>query len=348
MDKMNIGIMRNGAKPSYLVELIAIYSKAYDVNIIYMSPKDINIAKGTVSGKTLVNGDWIKIQTKIPKFIDISQFCFKKKNREIIEYLRNNVLLSDNGLNRNNKLKFIKEVKKDKKLNHLVIPTQKVNSIGDIITFMDKYQEAILKPIAGQFGRDIFLLKKDREKGYKLHQGTEERYLTRDDLYTLFEENLSTKKYIIQKFIHSITKQGYPFDCRINVEKNGKGEWSTARMFIRIGIGQKVVSNISQGGAVSKLKSFLNANFPVEQVKVIEQRLKEIAKTVPLKVEELRKQQLMTLGIDVGIDRDGSVYLFEVNGAPGTSQLRAEVAELRAQYYSFIKNKIQFEQKGVK
>src|SRR5699024_12506077 len=89
--------------------------------------------------------------------------------------------------------------------------TQKVNSIDDIITFMDKYQEDILKPIAGQFGRDIFLLKKDEEKGFTLYQGTEERYLTRDDLYTFFEENLSTKKYIIQKFIHSITKQVYPF-----------------------------------------------------------------------------------------------------------------------------------------
>ena len=344
---MNIGIMRNSVRPSYLVELIAIYSKAYNVNVIYMNPKNVNITHGTVSGKTLANGEWIKVQTKLPKFIDISQFCFKRKNREIIEYLRNNVLLSDDGLNRNNKLKFIEEVKKDKKLNYLVIPTQKINSIDDIITFTEKYQDAILKPIAGQFGRDIFLLKKVSENEFKLIQGTEERHLTMDGLYPFFEENLSTKNYIIQKFIHSNTKQGHPFDCRINVEKNGKGQWSIARMFIRIGIGQKVVSNISQGGAVSKLNSFLNANFPEAQVKLIEQRLKEVAKTVPLKVEELRKQQLMTLGIDVGIDRDGSVYLFEVNGAPGTSQLRAEVAELRAQYYSFMKNKIQLEQKGV-
>jgi len=343
---MNIGIMRNYKKPSYLSELIAIYSKAYDINVLYMRPNDVNIKTGKVRALTLIKGKWIKINTDIPKFIDISPFCFKEENNEIMEYLRENTSLSDNGLRRTSKITFINRLKKDTDFNYLIIPTNKVNAINDVKEFIDRYKKIILKPSSGQFGANIFFLKYSDGK-YVLLYGSEKQELNDDELLDFYRNNIEGKDYIIQKFINSKTKQGYPFDCRINMEKNNLGEWTVARKFIRIGIGQKVVSNISQGGAVSGLKSFLNANFQNDKAKEIERKLNVIAKTLPQKVEEMRRQELMIMGIDVGIDKDGSVYLFEVNSAPGTTQLRAQAAELRAQYYSYIRDRIQSERKEV-
>jgi len=159
--------------------------------------------------------------------------------------------------------------------------------------------------------------------------------LNKMEFYNFYMEEIHDNKYIIQKFIDSRSVQGHPYDCRINVEKNGEGEWTLARKFIRIGIGQKVVSNISQGGGVSNTIPFLKSNFPKEYLK-IERKLEEVGKIIPKKVEELRGTTLMTLAIDVGIDKNGEVYIFEVNSAPGTTQLRDRIALIRSDYYKYV------------
>lgn len=46
----------------------------------------------------------------------------------------------------------------------------------------------------------------------------------------------------------------------------------------------------------------------------------------------------MSLGMDIGIDKDGELYLFEVNDGPATAALISEVAYLRSNYYNYILN----------
>lgn len=48
----------------------------------------------------------------------------------------------------------------------------------------------------------------------------------------------------------------------------------------------------------------------------------------------------MTLGMDIGIDKDGELYLFEVNDGPATAALISEVAYLRSNYYNYILNEL--------
>ena len=333
---MKIGFMRNNKNPTELAKLVSITSKSYGIDVIYLRPKDVDMLNGKVSGKIFINNKWIQIQTELPKFIDISRFCFKRKNREIINYLRENTILSDDGRISFNKKRLQEKLSEDPKFKNLVIPSKIANEFDDILNFVEDYKKIVLKPVSGQFGDGIYILIKD-DKNYRLLFKDNEEILSKQEIHNFFNEKIKGKRYLIQKYINSKTRQGYPFDCRINVEKNGKGEWETARKFIRIGIGQKVVSNISQGGGVSNVKPFLKTNFGDKWKQIIND-IDEIANTLPYKIEQLRETELMTLGIDIGIDSDGKVYLFETNSAPGTTQLRAEVALLRAQYYNFVLN----------
>src|SRR5699024_12879308 len=102
--------------------------------------------------------------------------------------------------------------------------------------FNDRYIKIIIKHSSGKFGANIFLLKYIDVK-YVLLYGSEKLEHNDDVLLDFYRNNIEEKDYIIQKFINSKTKQGYPFDCRINMEKNNLGEWTVARKFIRIGIG---------------------------------------------------------------------------------------------------------------
>jgi len=288
---------------------------------------------GCVDGEVYIDNTWKSVRTKIPTFIDISPYCMKRRNKSIMQYLRQNTSLSDKGLNRFSKEKLQNLLKEDDAFSHLVIPTIQAAVFEDVLNFVDTYGTIVLKPVSGERGVGVFILNKT-DAGFVLGHSKEESDLSEHGLEQFFQENIAGKKYILQKYVQSRTVQGDPFDCRVHVEKNRKGKWQSARHFIRMGIGQKVVSNVSQGGGIGDVEPFLKANFG-DGWKDIDQRLNELADTLPYKFENLRGYKMMSLGMDVGIDQDGRLYLFEINTAPITSPLRDRAAMLRVDYYTY-------------
>ncbi|MEC5425926.1 YheC/YheD family protein [Virgibacillus sp. C22-A2] len=331
---MKIGIMTNFNRPTRLAELTAIICKYYDIEVIYLRPRDVNIEEDKVRGKVLVNNSWLSIETEIPPFIDIAPYCYKRKNQEITTYLRNKTFLSDNRDNVLSKQKLQDKLKSTVEFSDIVIPTQKIYSINDIIDFLDKYTKVVMKPTNGIRGRGVYVLEKKNECYYLGYQ-KESVTLTYKELEDFFQENIKDRGFILQKHISSRTVQGDPFDCRVHVEKNQDGEWTSAKNYIRIGIGQKVISNVNQGGGISELVPFLKSNFEDEWENIVK-KINELSVTLPRKVEELRNTHIMSLGLDIGIDENGSLYLFEVNDGPATATLTSEVAVLRSSYYKYI------------
>lgn len=339
---MYVGIMRNFKEPPEIAYLTAKMSKYYNIEIIYLTPQDIDIEKHEANGKILVGEEWVQHTVEIPKLIDIARYCYKKKNRKVIQYLQKNVYLTDNRKNPINKEKLQEELLKDKRFSHLVIPTSRFESIEYMMNKVKQYGTIVIKPINGERGKGIYIIKKKGLK-YIIGHNKEEKTLSKGKLAKFFVELDKVKplkRYIIQKYVSSRTLNGDPFDCRLHFEKNGQGRWVIAKMYIRIGIGQTVISNMNQGGAMAEPIGFLQANFP-HNWEDIYQRLLNLGEIFPYKYEELRKEDLMTLGIDIGIDQNGQFFIFEANSYPYTAPLRAEVVNLRTQYYRYlIDNKI--------
>jgi len=331
---MLVGFMRNFKKPTYMAKLTAMLCNSQGIDLIYLKPSGVNVETDRVEGMMYIDNKWVKVEADLPQFIDISPYCFKAKNKNIITYLRNNTLLSDDRRKTFSKEKVQSILKNDEKFAHLVIPTLRAQTFQNVIDFIDKYDTIVMKPIKGERGKGVYILRKERGN-YILGYEKEEKKLTQAELKVYFDEITKNKRYIIQKYITSKTKQGDPFDCRVHVEKNGKGQWVSARNFIRVGIGQKVISNVNQGGGISDPEPFLKANFG-DQWKEINNKLNALATSLPYKMENLRNTKVMSMGLDVGIDKDGEIYLFEINGAPVTAPLRSEAAMLRTQYYKYL------------
>lgn len=206
--------------------------------------------------------------------------------------------------------------------------------MNDIISSIEKYEKIVIKPSAGIRGRNVYFLVKEGEK-YVIGYQTKQKEVFYDGLKDFFEEFIQGNRYILQKYISSRTKQNDPFDCRIHVEKNGEGKWDSAKNYIRIGIGQSVISNVNQGGGISELKPFLKANFD-NKWEMIYNNLNQLANTLPYKIEQMRNTHIMSLGLDIGIDKSGELYLFEINDGPATETVKSEVAMLRSKYYKYI------------
>lgn len=335
---MIVGFMRNFKNPTYMAKLTAMLCKYHDLDLIYLRPEDVNLEDNSINGKMYIDNKWIEVKTELPSFIDISQYCFKRKNNTIINYLRKNTLLSDNRRNILSKKMLQNQLLKSDIFKQLVIPTHNVEEFGEILKWLDKYASIVLKPIKGERGKGVYVLRKEK-LSYVIGYQKEEKKYSYEGLKDFFAEFIKNKQYMLQKYISSRSIQGDPFDCRVHVEKNAEGKWTIARKFIRIGIGQKVTSNLSQGGSISDTEPFLKANFG-EEWEGIDWKLNELGDTLPYHIEKLRKTNIMSMGMDIGIERDGKLYLFEINGAPITGPLRSEAAMLRTEYYKYILGKI--------
>src|SRR5690625_2137499 len=155
----------------------------------------------------------------MPPFFDISPYCFKPKNREVTKHLRKKSFLSDNRTNRLTKEKLQEKLKEDERFSHLVIPTIRAQSVEDLWHFLKNHAAIVMKPIRGERGSGVYLLKKQNED-YIIGYQKQEKILSKKELVSFFEESIKGKRYILQKYILSRSLQGDPFDCRVHVEKN--------------------------------------------------------------------------------------------------------------------------------
>src|SRR5690625_3688475 len=178
------------------------------------------------------------------------------------------------------------------------------------------------------------LLKKEGDS-YILSYDKKERIINNIDLNTFLNNYLIESNYLMQKMIISRTKEGHPFDCRVIVQKNHTGKWTIGKIFFRIGTGQKIVSNTSQGGSISDAKPFLIDNYE-SQWNDIYQKLKKLSVTLPNKFEKIKGTPTMDLGLDIGIDETGDLYLFEVNNGAAVKRLASISAKLRLEYYKYL------------
>ncbi len=331
---MYAGFMREKNKPGYIAKLLAIMCQHIGIDLIYFTPKGVLQAENKVKGKRLEGETWVDAEVELPKFIDVNPNFFNKgEYKGIMSYLKEHTTLSTDRRNPLPKKDLHKHFENDPIISKVLIPTKLITDIKDIKQFMDEHGSVVLKAVSSLQGKDVYILNK-RGSDYVLGHGKSESVLTDKEFKNKFAEIAGSKDFIVQKYIESRDRHGNPIDCRVHVEKNGKGKWSNVRNFVRIGVGQKVVSNVHQGGGISDLNKFLNANF--DDYEHIVKKIKEIAQTLPYKVEKKLGKKYMVFGFDIGIDKTGKLYLFEINSYPIVSPMKSKVALTRSKYYKYM------------
>lgn len=327
--------MRNFVKPPKYVKLLAKAAKYYNIEIIYSHPKNVDINKEVINGLTLQNNEWCDVEISAPEYIDLNSYCYKYKN--VIAFLKKkSILLNARGFG--SKQKLYNTLLQDGEFAKYIPDTIQITDFDSFIEFIQKYDKAILKPRVGHKGIGIYLISKINEESYQLYSNKSEKVLSAQELKFFIDDLMKNKVYLAQQYINSTTTSGNPFDCRIRLEKNGEAKWSIAMHLIRIGSNNKVVSNIAQGGGVQQLLPFIKFHYP-EDWKEIKAEIEYLAAYLPLKIEALYHKQTSCLGIDVGIDKDGKIYIFEINASPGVQFGTAEIINLKVDYYHFLQQK---------
>ena len=125
-------------------------------------------------------------------------------------------------------------------------------------------------------------------------------------------------RYVSQQGVRLIEIDGCPIDFRFHMHKNGNNEW------VPVGIGAKkagrgsVTTHIKNGGSLLTPEQALSRTFG-ERADEMLVKAKEVSIKLSEAIERNFPHTLGELGLDIGIDKDGDIWMFEANAKPGRS-----------------------------
>ncbi|WP_110928985.1 YheC/YheD family endospore coat-associated protein [Bacillus massiliglaciei] len=173
--------------------------------------------------------------------------------------------------------------------------------------FLTKHRHVYFKHRKGNQGKGIFTIK-------ELDGGTiEMATMTGSQIFLSFEEfweqrkeDLSKKKWIAQQAITPQKKEGHRFDYRLLVHYQN-GQYKLTGKAVRISQTQEITTHTARGGILGRYERF--------QSPALEKQFARLANRCGTVLSE-KKGFFGEFSIDIGIDTDGRLYMYEINSKP--------------------------------
>lgn len=208
----------------------------------------------------------------------------------------------------------------DEELSPYLPYTQKLENEITLQQSLFVYKDVFLKPLNpshGHSSKGIFRVKWQPGGRVQVTYRKEEEIQTISfDSYEEFHDWISPRlpeNYIIQQSIQTKTWHQKVTDLRLNMNKNGEGKWEVSLLLLRVAsndshIAEKVL-------AAHPMKNLIKV-FPGDTDM---DNIEEIVNNLGFKIcNSLDKSghHMADLGIDLGIDENGGVWIFEINPLP--------------------------------
>lgn len=302
-------------KKSYAYAAVA---KAEGAELLYFSPNAVNFDERKINGYIYRDGNWEKVVSKFPDVIYNTGSPVKlAMASEIVLKLKEEIPFTTNSIG--NKMRVYERLEKDGEFKNYLIPSEFIHSTSKFFDFLRSYHKIVFKPVAGHKGQGIVFIEQVRDK-YHLLIGTDNYVYNFYELKAFISARLREETYIAQPFINCKTKTGNAYDFRLHVQKDGEGKWVITAVYPRIGPSGSIISNINSGGATNYAEPFLKQEFGEEYYNIkryLEQFSLQLAESVDKIQSEYFYETIDELGIDVGLDDTGKIWIYEVNWRPG-------------------------------
>src|SRR5699024_9509872 len=199
---------------------------------------------------------------------------------------------------------------------------------------LENWQILVLKPFSSNRGRNVFILKYVDSEKCILKSDKKELQLTVEKAWEVTRAN---ENWLIQKYVHSVSADGKPFDIRVPAFRGEKGEWQLADMYARVGQ-SRVTSNLATGGESLDGVKFLQSLFGASAYREVHEKIKIITKQIVTLIQAHYEFEIDALGCDFGLD-GRCLYLFEVNAYPGLKGCYKTAIPIKVNYYKHLLNK---------
>lgn len=330
-----LGIMASfqGDEPTFkeksYYKMLTLAGRRLEIRVFVFSPRMIDFEEREVTGFEYHQDDWVKRKFPLPQVV--YDRCFmgsvsRKRYKPLIERLQQDdkVTFLGNGLS--GKWQVYQTLSQSEELRKW-LPETYLFSIQRVNSLLVKEQDIIVKPAAGTHGLSVIRVSKRANGEYEVtgrnqvNERFTKKFNTRTGLQRFLLTFTANRPFIIQPYLTLHTPAGTPYDVRVLVQKNGEGKWETTGKAVRMGEKHGITSNLHGGGKAVALSPFLFHYFGQKRQILIEQEINSLISQVPVYLESSHGR-LVELGIDIGIDTAGNVWIIEVNSRPGRTVFR--------------------------
>lgn len=313
----------------------------HEMECVIFVPSDISPGNEAVSGRKYdaSSGLWLDGEFPIPSLI--YDRCFygndehSKQCLPIVSWLKNRSDIEFLGYGLPNKLELY-NVLQDSRLAPYLPKTLPVNDAHAVLSQLKKQHRLILKPINGSQGYGIYYIKRN-EKTFHVKTEKQKKIISRifpneEKLLSWLNSLIQLMPYLVQPYLELTNQDLQPFDIRLLLQKDAQGNWVERGKGIRTGVNGGILSNLSAGGFVTRFEDWAE-NLSPSTKNYIESELTYIKDhlTQTLEAEFL---PLFELGVDIGMAKNGSLWILDMNSKPGRKVILSTAEDLREVLYN--------------
>lgn len=288
------------------------------------SIESIDWERKLIKGLIRKDSGWLEHTFPLPRVI----YDRNVENNCRVESTELRVRLKDickilNAMPKLAKWETIKALEKNAQLIPIIPKTIQYKNCKDLEDSLSIYSSIYLKPDALSKGKGIFRITKAQDGSYKVeYRTTEENHIGTlkniTDIEGLMEQHLvKGNGYIIQQEICKAIFRENPFDFRALFQKDFEGIWQLSGAAGRIAGTGSIITSPRSGGSVEDLeiilKEVFNEDFSIKNS--LYQNIIYFGREICLTLEK-EFGVCAELGLDLAIDKNGKIWVIEVNGKP--------------------------------
>ena len=311
------------SEATYINE-IAARSHQYGIECFHFLPSAINPLTKLILGRRFDATEqcWMDDEFPIPSLI--YDRCFygddehSKQCIPIVSWLKSREDIVFLGFGLPNKLELYETLSNSSLIPYLP-RSQAIKDCTEVIVALSQQKKVIIKPINGSQGYGIYYLKKNDKT---IHVKTEKNkkiisriFPNESKLFQWLQPLINHRPYLLQPYLELSTASSQPFDIRILMQKDEQGLWVERGKGIRIGNTGGILSNLSAGGTVIDFTSWAS-NLSIPKKEYINNELNFITTNLP-QILEQEILPLFEIGIDIGVAKNGAIWILDVNSKPG-------------------------------
>ncbi|MGJ7910235.1 YheC/YheD family protein [Neobacillus sp. LXY-1] len=326
------------SEASYITEM-ARHAEQCGIECYRFIPYEINPHSLKVNGRKFNNQTGIWEDTEFPIPAILYDRCYygddehSKKCLPVVSWLksRNDITFLGYGLPNKHELY---ETLKTSVLSAYLPSTELVAQPEMVLASLKKMKKVIIKPVNGSQGYGIYYIKIN-EKSYHVKTEKNKKIISRifpneRKLLHWLKTLIAQHKYLLQPYLELSNSALQPFDVRVLLQKNENGIWGEMGRGVRIGNSGGVLSNLSAGGTVIPYMDW--ASSLSGKTEFIHQEIDYILNELPHLLEH-QFLPLFELGIDIGIAKNGSIWILDMNSKPGRKVILQTRPEISTQLY---------------
>lgn len=201
----------------------------------------------------------------------------------------------------------------------LLIPETRRASRKNLHSMLKEYGMVYVKPNLGTGGYGV--IKAERKERGDVHHYQyknnlrKRRFDTYKAFYRSIRKTISKKNYVVQKGIRVLRCHKRPFDIRIMVQRNKRGKWEHTGTIGRMAHPKRIVTNYHNGGTPQPLGKLLRHHLETKDIVRIQKNLSDLGVKVA-KHMQTGFPRVKDIGVDVGLDKEYTPWIFEVNTRP--------------------------------